>query len=179
MIHLDIDIKKQNDGSYFLIGESTSLLVNHNDLVIESIFWYPLVEMDYYEFVLKLKNRGYDDFPVILLIKSIILRGTFYWINRALIWYDNLPIYDSEIQIELNNLLVNSGISKLQDLKQNIKNVLTRNNRLFVDELYKIYKSEKETFVDILVKKDIKYIEFFKEDVLCIVSNSKKYDFPL
>lgn len=177
MIYNNIDIKKQNDGSYFLISESTFSVVNKDDLVIESIFWYPLIEMDYHEFILKLKNKNYDDFPIILLIKSIIMKGTFYWINKALIWYDKLPIYDAEIQISLSNLLMNSEITKFQDFNQRIKNILTRNNRLFVDELYKIYKNEKEVFTGMLLKNNIEYIEYLKEDVLYVVSNSKKYDF--
>lgn len=121
MIYKNIDIIKQKDGSYFLLSKSNLSIINKDSLIIESIFWYPLIEMDYYEFVSVLKNKGYDNFPVILLIKSIILKGTFYWVNKALIWYDKLPIYDPEIQVSLNDTLLNLKDSGFQNFKQKIK----------------------------------------------------------
>lgn len=41
-----------------------------------------------------------------------------------------------------------------------------------------MYKNEKEIFVEMLVNNKIVYTEYFKEGVLYVVSNSKKYDFP-
>ncbi|OXA82865.1 hypothetical protein [Flavobacterium columnare] len=179
MIYKNIDINKQTDGCYVLSTNSIFTIINKNTSIIETIFWYPLMEMDCRDFLSELQNKEYTDFPIILLIKSVISNGTFYWVSLSLEWYMILNVYDMDIQVKLNSLLLELKDTKFQDFKKKIRNVLTTKNRYYVDELYKMYRNDKTTFLKKLVECKIIYKEYCKENTFYVISNGKKYNFNL
>lgn len=178
MIYKNIDITKQTNGDYILSTNSIFSIINKNTSAIETIFWYPLMEMDCRDFLSELKNREFTDFPIILLIKSVLLNGTFYWVSLSLEWYMILDVYDLDIQLKLNSLLLELRDTKFQDFKKKIRNVLTTKNRCYVDELYRFYMNDRTTFLKKLVECKIMYTEYYKENTFYIISNGKKYNYP-